>query len=125
MIGKAHVAPFKVMTIPRMELVAATLSVKMSVLLRNELEIPVNKQVFWTDSGSVLGYIRFESKRFKLFVANRVEFIKDHSDKSQWHYISSKQNSKDYASRGIDVCNDDKVKRWYLGQQFLWEPETT
>ena len=25
-IGKAHVAPFKVMTIPRMELVAATLS---------------------------------------------------------------------------------------------------
>ena len=58
-------------------------------------------------------------------MANRVEFIKDHSGKSQWHYISSKQNPKDYASRGIDVCNDDKVKRWYLGQQFLWEPETT
>ena len=124
-IVKACVGPLKVMTIPRMELVAATLSVKMSILLRKELEIPVNKEVFWTDSEVVLGYIRNESKRFKLFVANRVEFIKDHSDKSQWHYISSKQNSKDYASRGIDVCNDDKVKRWYLGQQFLWEPETT
>ena len=54
-----------------------------------------------------------------------IELIKDYSDKSQWHYISSKQNPADYASRGIDVCNDDKVKRWYLGQQFLWEPETT
>ena len=48
----------------------------------------------------------------------------DHSDKSQWH-TSSKQNLADYASGGIDVCNDDEVKRWYLGPQFLWEPEAT
>ena len=67
MIGKARVAPLKVMTIPRMELVAATLSVKMSILLRKELEIPVNKEVFWTDSEVVLRYIRNESKKFKLF----------------------------------------------------------
>ena len=58
-------------------------------------------------------------------MANRVEFVKDHSDKSQWHYISSKQNPADYASRGIDVCTGDKVKRWYLGPQFLWETEVT
>ena len=38
MIGKACVAPLKVMTIPRMELVAATLSVKMSILLKKKLE---------------------------------------------------------------------------------------
>ena len=25
----------------------------------------------------------------------------------------------------IDVCNDDKVKSWYLEPQFLWEPEAT
>ena len=54
-------------------------------------------------------------KSSNYLVANRVEFIKDHSDKSQWHYISSKQNPADYASRGIDVCTNDKVKRWYLG----------
>ena len=125
MIGKARVAPLKVMAILRMELVAATLSVKMSIFLKRELEIPVNKEVFWTDSEVVLGYIRNESKRFKIFVANRVELIKDHSDESQRHYINSKQNPADYASRGIDVCNDDKVKRWYLGLQFLWEPEAT
>ena len=97
----------------------------MSILLRKELEIPVNKQVFWTDSEVALGCIRNLSKRFKLLVANRAVLIKDHSDKSQWHYISSKQNPVDYASRGTDVCDDDNVKRWYLGPQFLWEPETT
>ena len=103
MIGKARVSPLKVMTILRMELVAAILSVNMSILLRKELEIPVNKQVFWTDSEVALGCIRNESKRFKLFVANRAVLIKDHSDKSQWHYINSKQSPVDYASRGIVV----------------------
>ena len=58
-------------------------------------------------------------------MANRVELIKDHLDKSQWHYISQKQNPADYSSRGIDVFNDDKVKMWYLEPQFLWEPEAT
>ena len=55
MVGKARVVPLKVMTIPRMELVATALSVKMPILLREELEIPVNKEVFWTDSEVVLG----------------------------------------------------------------------
>ena len=58
------------MTIPRMEIVAAALSVKMSIFLRKELEIPVNTEVVWTDSEVVLGYIKNETKRFKLFVAN-------------------------------------------------------
>ena len=58
------------MPIPRMELVAAALSVKMSIFLRKELEIPVNTEVVWTDSEVVLGYIKNETKRFKLFVAN-------------------------------------------------------
>ena len=58
------------MTILRMELVAAALSVKMSIFLRKELEIPVNTEVVWTDSEVVLGYIKNETKRFKLFVAN-------------------------------------------------------
>ena len=45
-----------------------------------------------------------------MFVQNRNEAIKDHSDESQWHYISSKQNPVDYIFRRIDICNDDKVK---------------
>ena len=79
-IGKAHVAPLKCMTMPRMELVAATLSVKISVLLKKELQIPIKKEMFWTDSEAVLAYIRNEAKRFKIFVANRTEFMKEHSD---------------------------------------------
>ena len=57
LIGKARVAPIKYITIPRMELVAAVLSVTISVLLQKELQ-PLNvKETFWTDSEVVLGYI--------------------------------------------------------------------
>ena len=81
MICKVPVAPLTVMTILRMELVAATFSVKFSILLKKKKkEIPVNREVFWTNSEVALGYIRNESKRFKVFVTNRVELIKDYSD---------------------------------------------
>ena len=91
----------------------------MSIILKKELQIPVNKEVLWTDSEVVLGYIRNKSKRFKIFVANRVELIKDNSDESQWHFITSEQNPADCVSRGIDICNDDKVKGGILDRTFF------
>ena len=69
------VAPMKYITMPRMELVAATLSVKISALLKRELQMNCDKEIFWTDSEVTLGYIRKESKKFKIFVANRIELI--------------------------------------------------
>ena len=47
----------------RMELVAVTLSVEISVLLKKELQIPIKKEMFWTDSKNTLAYIRNEAKR--------------------------------------------------------------
>ena len=56
-MGKARVAPLKYITIPRMEVVAVTLSVKISVMLRKEFQIPITREIFWTDSEAVLVYI--------------------------------------------------------------------
>jgi len=49
-MSKSRCAPLKTVTIPRLEMTAATLSVKMDDLIRKELEIPVDKSYFWTDS---------------------------------------------------------------------------
>ena len=65
---------------PRMELVAATLSVKISAFLKRELQMNCDKEIFWTDSEVTLGYIRNESKKFKSFIANRIELIREHSE---------------------------------------------
>ena len=46
-MGKARVAPRKYISIPRMELVAATLAVKQSALLRKELQYPGESSCSW------------------------------------------------------------------------------
>ena len=70
-MGKSRVTPTKFVSITRIELTAAALSVKVSILLRKELTIhPIINKYFYTDSQVVVGYINSEAKRFKIFVAN-------------------------------------------------------
>ena len=83
LIGKARVSPLKYVSIPRLELIAATLSVKIALLLQEELDMEINKEYFWTDSKVVLGYINNSNIRFKIFVGSRIQFIHDHSDVAQ------------------------------------------
>ena len=49
-IAKSRLAPIKAMTIPRLELAAAALAVKMDGVLQRELDLKLEKSVFWTDS---------------------------------------------------------------------------
>ena len=65
LIGKSRVTPLKFVLIPRLELMAAALSVRISKMLREELDVHVNNEVFWTDSQVVLGYINSDVCRFK------------------------------------------------------------
>ncbi|KAL7870670.1 hypothetical protein SRHO_G00081670 [Serrasalmus rhombeus] len=74
-LGKSRVPPLKAITIPRLELAAAALLVKVDRMLRRELHVDLKASVFWTESQTVLKYIANDSARFKTFVANRVLLI--------------------------------------------------
>lgn len=119
MMAKARVAPLKSPTIPRMELTAASVAVKMDKLLKKELELELHDSVYWTDSTVVLKYLNSESSRFKTFVANRVSAILQHSLASQWRYISTSQNPADHVSRGQSVEAFLKCESWLSGPEFL------
>lgn len=60
-----------------MELTAAVLAVKMDKMLQLELQLKLDDSIFWTDSVTVLRYIKNDAARYKTFVANRVSFIKE------------------------------------------------
>ena len=69
---KSRVAAVKYVSIPRLKLTAATLSVKISKMLWEELDNHISYEVFWTNSPVVLGYINNDSSRFTFFVANHI-----------------------------------------------------
>ena len=123
-MGKARVTPLKPVTIPRLELTAALVSVNVSEQLQRELEYEKMVEHFWTDSKVVLGYIANETKRFHVFVANRVQRIQERTTHDQWHYVDTKSNPADDASRGIRMQELVNDSRWIRGPEFLWQDES-
>ena len=123
LMGKSRVAPLKQVTIPRMELTAATVSVRLNKVMEKELEIPVNQKIFWTDSMPVLGYIENETTRFHTFVANCIAVIRDGSEPSEWRYVETECNPADDASRGLSFDALSSMSSWINGPDFLWKPE--
>ena len=75
-IGKARVAPKKFVSNPRLEFVAAVLSVKISNMIKEQLQLQELYEYFWTDSRVALGYIANDTRDFKTFIANRVHMYK-------------------------------------------------
>lgn len=120
LMGKSRVTPNSVLTIPRLELSAAVVAVRVSNLLRAELEIEDLKEFFWTDSTVILGYIINDARRFQVFVANRVQTIKSSTKPEQWAHVASEDNPADHASRGL-TAEQLKSSNWFTGPTFLWQ----
>ncbi|MBM6549254.1 DUF1759 domain-containing protein [Streptococcus dysgalactiae subsp. equisimilis] len=113
LFSKSRVAPIKTVTIPRLELAAAVLGVRVSEVVRKGMPNFFAKTYFWTDSMIVLYYIRNVNTRFSTFVANRLAVIHQFCSVHQWQHIASGQNPADYSSRGITSERD--LTTWTQG----------
>ena len=119
-MGKSCVTPLKAVTIPRLELTAAVVSSKISCMLRKELDYAQMKEVFWTDSKTVSGYINNDARRFHMFAGNCVQEIRKQTSPNQWHYVGTKSNPADIASRGTGAQKLVDNTLWWNGANFLW-----
>ena len=90
---------------PRLELAAGVLSVKVAGMVMKELATEDVSEYFWTERQVVLGNIRNTQRRFKIFKAKRVHQIREYSDITQWNYLSSKMIAADYATKSLSRSN--------------------
>ena len=121
-IGRSSLKSNSMKTPPRIELNACKLSINLKLKIEKELDMPINRIYYWTDSITCLNYIKSDSGRFKTFVANRVDFIRSHSSPTEWNHISGSINPADVLSRGTPVKKFLEDELWLKGPKYLRDP---
>ena len=120
--GKVRVAPLKPISIPRLELQAALMASRLAETVRKEHELEISSTTLWTDSTTVLHWLRADARRFKPFVAHRIGEIDELSDLSQWRWVPTADNPADAATR-VQASPMDSELTWLGGPKFLERPE--
>ncbi|XP_022827044.1 uncharacterized protein LOC111356792 [Spodoptera litura] len=116
-MAKARVAPLKITSIPRLELQAAVLGTRIAAAVKEEHEIDP-PTIYWTDSKTVLTWIKRGSRSYKPFVAHRLAEIEESSKVNNWRWVPSKINIADAATRDVP-SNFESAHAWYTGPIFL------
>ena len=122
-IGKCRVAPMRHLSIPRLELQAAVMAVRLKEQIVKEHEMKISSCSFCSDSFTVLQWIHSSHRKQQVFVAHRVAEILDTTDVSQWKQLSGINNPADIGTRAINI---EELKRieWLTGPAWLKRPET-
>ena len=117
-MAKSRVAPIKQMIIPRLELQAALLGARLAKYVCEELDIKITQRVLWSDSETVLSWLKTGPKKREIFVAHRLGEIAELTLASEWRWVPTEKNPADDATRinkTVNYSND----RWTNGPKFL------
>ena len=61
------------------------------------------KKNFWSDSTTVLQWIRHSDKKQQVFVANRVAEVLEATSVDQWRHVPGEINPADCGTRGLSL----------------------
>ena len=105
-------------TIPKLELMAAVTANRIKDLILKEHRISFASINLWSDSTTVLQWLRNSDKKQPTFVANRVAEILDNSTVDQWRHIAGAGNPADLGTRGLSF-NELMQSDWINGPDWL------
>lgn len=121
----------KQVSIPRLELQALLLSTRVVDQFLEGVEGYANiiRLWLWTDSSTVWFWSHDDSKRYKEYVRNRLDEVKDFVEKNAFlqpeiRWLGTKVNPADLISRGSDTVDHlwDNWEFWIKGPPFLTKP---
>ena len=129
-LAKSRLAPIKEskVSIPKLELQAALIASRLKNTIVKETGLKFHRIFLWTDSKTVINYLRNTETNFGIFVAHRVNEIRELTSIGDWNYVPTKYNPADDTSRYIPLFKLEKNHRWLNGPDFLkfhnYTPET-
>ncbi|CAJ0597735.1 unnamed protein product [Cylicocyclus nassatus] len=135
-MGKSKLPSIKTtMTIPKLEMNAVTLAVRMSRFICEALEplCQVKEVIYYTDSDIVLGWIKTPPNRQSagILVTNRLAEIrrinKDLEQKNitcLFGHVNTLENPADCGSRGL-TAEALQNHQWWRGPHFISKPDYT
>lgn len=119
--AKTRVSPLRKQTIPRLELLSASLLAQLissvSQSLENELQLLPPR--CFTDSKVALFWIKGVDKEWKPFVQNRVSEIRSLVHPDCWSHCSGRENPADLPSRGSAPLELSVNSLWREGPGWL------
>ena len=111
------------LSIPRLELQAAVMAVRLKEQIVKEHEMKIQCCSFCSESTIVLQWIHISHRKQQVFVANRVAEILDTTDVSKWRHVSVINNPTDIGTRAINI-EELRRNEWPIGPAWLKRPES-
>ncbi|XP_055633296.1 uncharacterized protein LOC129773676 [Toxorhynchites rutilus septentrionalis] len=121
--SRSKVAPLRSTSIPRLELQAAVIGVRLARSIAKEHTINITRRIFWTDSSTVLSWIHSDHRRYKQYVAFRISEILSESSVTEWKWVPTRKNVADEATKWNKNNFYSPSSRWFTAPEFLYEAE--
>ncbi|XP_075157968.1 uncharacterized protein LOC142231235 [Haematobia irritans] len=121
--AKTRVAPMKITSVPRLELMAALIGARFAKFITENHELKISKKYFWCDSKTVLSWINSNHRKYQQFVAFRITEILDLSSTKEWNWVPSKLNVADDATKWSRIPQISSCSRWFSGPEFIFQHE--
>ena len=121
-MAKTRVAPLKLLTLPRLELMATLIATRLIRFVLDTLSLQDPPVYIWSDSQIVLHWVQGD-KQLPAFVNHRVTEMKSQLPTANWRYCPTLENPADLLTRGTTLQLLRSSPLWQHGPSWLTTPD--